>query len=106
MTSEFAGITIIVDQGSERTVVNIPKSDLAEMFYQEPQLPTTPAALFDPWFRPPPPRIVGFRFRPVAPFTIREETVPMRATPATDLSEHEQAEADRFGIHEDGEVAL
>ena len=106
MTSEFAGITIIVDQGKNRTVVNIPESDLAEMFYEESQLPASPAAIWEPWFRTPPPRIVGFKFRPTAPFSIREETVPMRATPATELSEHEQAEVDRFGIHEYGEAAL
>ena len=40
------------------------------------------------------------------PMKYRKKPVEIEATPTPELSEHEQAEVDRFGIHEDGEVAL
>lgn len=109
MSVEYAGITIIIDQGAERTIINVPEAADVETFTAEPSLPVTMANVFgiadapfwrDPIYHP----TVGLRFRPIGEFTIREETVPMRATPATDMSEREQSKVGRFGIHDEDQA--
>ncbi|RBO73501.1 hypothetical protein [Microbacterium sp. H6] len=104
--TECAGITIIVDEGPDRTIINIPKAESVEMFTREMPLRITPANLFDavddPFWSRPPDRIAGLLFRPIGDYTIREEPNPMY-TSAPALSEREQAEVDRFGIHAEDE---
>lgn len=108
MSTEYAGITIIVDEGTTRRVINIPAADVLGMdaewpadYYRVGHAAPDPslADLLLPPRRDLP--ILTFRFGLRGEYTIREETVPMRATPATELSEHEQAEVDRFGIHDE-----
>ena len=98
---EHAGITMIVDQGPKRTIINIPKAEKVESaLIDEPV--DWDRFFIDPrrlWALSSPPTI-AFLFQPVGQYTIREETNPMH-TPAPPLSEQEQAEVDRFGIHEE-----
>lgn len=105
MSTEYAGITIIIDQGAKRTVINIPKAEEVETFVLDAPVAVVPGNLWeavsDPfWSRPLYSPKTGLRFRPIGEYTIREEQNPMHA-PAPELSEHEQAEADRFGIHDE-----
>lgn len=107
MTAEYAGITIIVDQGANRTVINIPKATDVESFVLGVPVESVPDDIWEAVtdrFRS---RSVstpqtGILFRPIGEYTIREEPNPMHPT-APALSEHEQAEADRFGIHDQDE---
>lgn len=103
MSAEHAGITIIIDRGPNRTVVNIPKAVEVGTWESERPVPMTPQTLVDAvndmFWRPAPPPYIALGFRPIGPYTIREEDNPMHPTPG--LSEHEQAEADRFGIHDE-----
>ncbi|MFJ4173371.1 hypothetical protein [Microbacterium sp. NPDC089696] len=104
MSAEYAGITIIVDEGPNRTIINIPKAVDVEMFTREAPFTVQPsnllAAVNDPfWSRP---LTAGLRFRPIGEYTIRDELNPMHPA-APELSEHERAEVERFGIHDEDE---
>ena len=99
MSTEYAGITIIIDQGTKRTIINVPKADMVGVDATFPPRPTIPHPAHRHLPHEPLP-LHSLNFRPQGEFTIRKETVPMHATPATELSEHEQAEVDRFGIHD------
>lgn len=98
--TEYAGITIIVDQGDERTIINVPRADLVGIDYEYQPRPTLPHPAHR-YTLPEPFPLHLFKFRPQGEYTIEKEVVPMRATPTPELSEHEQAEVDRFGIHEE-----
>ncbi len=102
MTTEYAGITIIIDQGSRRTIVNVPHAEDVRVDAIDDR--RRREDLCPPFSVPPivdEPVLMRLNFRPIGEYTLREETVPMRATPATDLSEHEQTMVDAFGIHDE-----
>lgn len=103
MSADHAGITIIVDQGPKRTIINVPKAENVESVLLGAPVDVWERFNIDPrrlWALPIIPPTTAFLFRPVGQYTIREETNPMH-TPAPPLSEQEQAEVDRFGIHDE-----
>lgn len=100
MSTEYAGITIIIDYGPKRTVVNIPRAEAVEMRVIEdmPQLVDADPFLDLPLqVRPP---LIRHTWRPIGEYTLREEENPWHPH-APDLSEREQAEVARFGIHDE-----
>lgn len=104
MSTDHTGITIIFDRGPKRTIVNIPKAVEVGTWESEHPVYMTPNDLMEAvnhlFWRPAPPPYIAFGFRPIGPYTIRDEDNPMHPH-APELSEHEQAEADRFGIHDE-----
>jgi hypothetical protein len=103
VTTEYAGITIIIDQGPRRTVVNVPHAEDVRVDAVDDRRRRDD--LCPPFSAPPivdEPVLMRLNFRPIGEYTLREERNPMHPT-APALSEHEQAEADRFGIHDDDE---
>lgn len=102
MSTEYAGITIIIDYGPKRTVVNIPRAEAVDLRVIE-SMPQLVAA--DPFCELPlqvKPPLIRHTWRPIGEYTLREEANPWHQ-PAPKLTEREQAEIDRFGIHAEDE---
>lgn len=100
MSTEYAGITIIIDYGPKRTVVNIPRAEAVDMRVIDDMRQIHDADVFcelPPRIKPP---LIRHTWRPIGEYTLREEANPWYQA-APELSEREQAEVDRFGIHAD-----
>ncbi|RUQ07026.1 hypothetical protein D8M34_06025 [Microbacterium sp. HSID17254] len=100
MSTEYAGITIIIDYGPKRTVVNIPRAEAVDLRVIEdmPQLLAADPCCELPLSIKPP--LIRHTWRPIGEYTLREEENPWHQ-PAPQLSERERAEAERFGIHDE-----
>lgn len=102
MSTEYAGITIIIDYGPKRTVVNIPHAEAVDLRVIE-DMPQLLAA--DPYCELPlsiKPPLIRHAWRPIGEYTLREEENPWHR-PAPQLSKRERADVDRFGIHDEDE---
>lgn len=76
MSTERSGITIIVDTGKRREIINIPVAE--EVDVELLHTPKTPA-FYDPRFMLPPVlevELVRFSFKPIGNYTIKKEDLP------------------------------